>query len=310
MAPSRSPMRADWLSVVAMNMVPVRWAAQRPLNSLTSSPKEMGAGSGLTAGPTRYRAAPSRSTASLTLARNRSMARARLPISSERRTSPMVAARLPRLMPSEIWVSRRMGRGGARAREHVGRDEDEEHGDAEEDEGVGVRLGERLVRLVVILLGHEGPAVLGLLREGDHALARGVGVHQLLPLITAEGDHGGIRLEALAGRGMRNDLAPVVHEEHEARLADLGIGDRGGDVADARANREHAQHLVEPPDGHGEDDCRLTRRAADDDLLPHLPPLDGLLEVAAIAVEARRLLVVAAHVVAVGGDGEGEVDPL
>ena len=30
-------MRADWLSVVAMNMVPVRLAAQRRLSSLKSS---------------------------------------------------------------------------------------------------------------------------------------------------------------------------------------------------------------------------------------------------------------------------------
>src|SRR6266567_1547410 len=53
---------------------------------------------------------PRRSTASFTLARSRSMARARLPISSERLVSAMAAARLPRLMPSEIWVRRRMGR--------------------------------------------------------------------------------------------------------------------------------------------------------------------------------------------------------
>src|SRR5205809_165365 len=53
---------------------------------------------------------PRRSTASFTLARSGSMARARLPISSERRVSVMEAARLPRLIPSEIWVSLRIGR--------------------------------------------------------------------------------------------------------------------------------------------------------------------------------------------------------
>ena len=75
----------------------------------------MGAGSGLNARPADYRA-PSRSTASFTLARSRSMARARLPISSERLVSVIAAARLPRLMPSEIWVSLRIGRVSALAR--------------------------------------------------------------------------------------------------------------------------------------------------------------------------------------------------
>src|SRR5262249_59663918 len=106
------------------------------------------------------------------------------------------------------------------------------------------------------------------------------------PLIAAEADHGRMRLEALPRRGMSDDLAPIVHEEHEARLADLGVGDGGGDVADARAHCEHPQHLVELPDGHGEDNRGLPRGAADDHLLAHLPTLDGLLEVAAIAVEA------------------------
>jgi hypothetical protein len=109
-------MRADWLSVVAMNMVPVRPAEHSASSSLISSPYEVGAGSGLTVGPDGYRAVPSRSTASFTLARSRSMARARLPISSERPVSVMRAVRLPRLMPSGIWVSRRMGRVRAPAR--------------------------------------------------------------------------------------------------------------------------------------------------------------------------------------------------
>src|SRR4029450_8530437 len=68
----------------------------------TQLAQELGVGNGSPLGahaPAGCYWVPRRSTASFTLARSRSMARARLPISSEGRVSVMEAGRLPRRGP-------------------------------------------------------------------------------------------------------------------------------------------------------------------------------------------------------------------
>ena len=203
---------------------------------------------------------------------------------------------------------------GQALRQQIGDVRHDHQCNGQQDHGIAVGFAQRAECFIVVLLRHQGPTLLGLLRMGDdlapvfieddHA-RRIIGAPQKGRVLAEVGHGGGVFLLL-----MRHHFAVLVQQEGVTGGADAGLGDGLRDIGERRAHGNDAGQVpVGAVDRRRQDQRRLASGLADHHLLAERRAIHHLLEVDAIAVVDRLLAIAAPDVHAVRPDGEDQVTP-